>query len=191
MDWRQHTGRPLPGVELRIVADDGTVLPWDGESVGEIEARGSWITGSYFGAAAPEKFDDGWFATGDIGFITPNGYLKISDRSKDVIKSGGEWISSLELEDHLLTHPDVAEVAVIAIPDPRWDERPLPCVVRRRGSAVTAGELRTYLAELVAHWQLPERWTFVEEIPKTGTGKLDKKLLRAHHADGQLTVEHP
>ncbi len=184
MDWRALTGRPLPGVELRIVDDDGTVLPWDGEAVGEIQCRGSWITGSYYGDPAPEKFDDGWLRTGDIASVTPNGYVKISDRSKDVIKSGGEWISSVELEGHLMAHPDVVEAAVIAVPDARWDERPLACVVRRDGAAANASDLRDFLGVHVAKWQLPERWTFIAEVPKTSVGKFDKKVLRAQYADG-------
>jgi fatty-acyl-CoA synthase len=189
MDWRSLTGRALPGVELRIVGDDGEVLPWDGEAVGEIEARGSWITASYFGDPAPDKFDDGWLRTGDIASVTPNGYLKISDRSKDVIKSGGEWISSVELEGHLMAHPAVAEAAVIAVPDARWDERPLACVVVREGATTNAEELREFLAERIAKWQLPERWTFIDEVPKTSVGKFDKKVLRARYADDELAVE--
>jgi len=189
MDWRALTGRPLPGVELRIVGDDGTVLPWDGDAVGEIEVRGSWITGSYYGDPAPEKFDDGWLRTGDIASVTPNGYVKISDRSKDVIKSGGEWISSVELEGHLMAHPAVAEAAVIAVPDARWDERPLACVVICEGATTDAQELCEFLAERIAKWQLPERWTFIDEVPKTSVGKFDKKVLRARYADEELRVE--
>jgi fatty-acyl-CoA synthase len=188
MDWRALTGRPLAGVELRIVDDDGTVLPWDGEAVGEIQCRGSWITGSYYGDPAPEKFQDGWLRTGDIASVTPNGYVKISDRSKDVIKSGGEWISSVELEGHLMAHPDIVEAAVIAVPDPRWDERPLACVVCREGVDQDASDLRDFLASHVAKWQLPERWTFIAEVPKTSVGKFDKKVLRAQYADGELVV---
>jgi fatty-acyl-CoA synthase len=189
MDWRDKTGRALPGVELRIVGDDDEVLPWNGEAVGEIEARGSWITGSYYGDPAPEKFHDGWLRTGDIASITPNGYVKITDRSKDVIKSGGEWISSVELEGLLLAHSDVVEAAVIAVPDARWDERPLACVVVRDGATATAAELREFLAGHLAKWQLPERWTFIAEVPKTSVGKFDKKVLRARYADGDLLVE--
>ncbi|MDQ1429933.1 MAG: hypothetical protein QOF40_535, partial [Actinomycetota bacterium] len=129
MDWRALTGRILPGVELRIVDDSGTVLPWDGEAVGEIQVRGPWITASYYGDPAPEKFDDGWLRTGDIASVTSNGFVKITDRSKDVIKSGGEWISSVELENHLIAHPAVLEAAVVAVPDDKWDERPLAAVV--------------------------------------------------------------
>jgi fatty-acyl-CoA synthase len=189
MEWRAKTGRALPGVELRIVGDDDEVLPWDGDAVGEIEARGSWITGAYYGDPTPEKFHDGWLRTGDIASITPNGYLKITDRSKDVIKSGGEWISSVELEGRLLGHPDVVEAAVIAVPDSRWDERPLACVVLRDGATAGADDLRDYLSSFVAKWQLPERWTFIAEVPKTSVGKFDKKVLRARYADGDLVVE--
>jgi len=189
LDWRALTGRIIPGVELRIVGDDGAVLPWDGDAVGEIQVRGPWITASYYGDPAPEKFDDGWLRTGDIASVTPNGFIRITDRSKDVIKSGGEWISSVELEGHLMAHPDVVEAAVIAVPDPRWDERPLACVVLRESSVTTAKELCEFLSAHVAKWQLPERWTFVAEVPKTSVGKFDKKVLRAQYADGALLVE--
>ncbi len=190
MDYRARTGRVIPGVELRIVADDGTVMPWDGESIGEIQVRGPWITGSYYRDASNEKFSEGWLRTGDIASVSPDGYVQITDRTKDVIKSGGEWISSVELEGHLMGHPHVAEAAVIAVPDPRWDERPLACVVRKGDAGVTAEELREFLAGRVATWQLPERWTFIDEVPKTSVGKFDKKVLRARHADGALDVEH-
>jgi fatty-acyl-CoA synthase len=189
MDWRALTGRIIPGVELRIVDDDGTVLPWDGAAVGEIQVRGPWVTASYYGDPAPEKFDDGWLRTGDIASVTANGFIKITDRSKDVIKSGGEWISSVELEGHLMGYPDVIDAAVIAVPDPRWDERPLACVVLKEGSTTTATELRDFLGTFVAKWQLPERWTFIPEVPKTSVGKFDKKVLRAQYADGELLVE--
>ncbi len=189
LDWRALTGRIIPGVELRIVDDDGTVLPWDGEAIGEIQVRGPWVTASYYDDPAPEKFDHGWLRTGDIASVTPNGYIKISDRSKDVIKSGGEWISSVELEGLIMGHPAVAEAAVIAVPDPRWDERPLACVVLREGATATAEELRDFLAGHVAKWQLPERWTFIDEVPKTSVGKFDKKVLRVEYADGALAVE--
>lgn len=188
--YRVRTGRPVAGVELRIVDEAGSPLPWDGESVGEIEARGPWVTGSYYGVDASEKFHDGWLRTGDVGFIDPRGYVQITDRSKDVIKSGGEWISSVELENELIAHPDVAEAAVVGVPDDKWDERPLACVVRRSGSSIGPEELRAYLEDKVAHWWLPERWTFIEEIPKTSVGKFDKKVLRAQHAAGELEVIH-
>jgi fatty-acyl-CoA synthase len=188
LDWRARTGRVMPGVELRIVADDGTPLANDGEEVGEIEVRGPWITGSYYGDPAPEKFDDGWLRTGDVGTLDERGYIQITDRAKDVIKSGGEWISSVELENHLMAHPRIVEAAVIGVPDPRWDERPLACVVVE-GDEVTIGELRAFLGERVARWQVPERWSFIDEVPKTSVGKFDKKVLRARHEAGELPVE--
>lgn len=187
--YRSRTGRPVAGIELRTVGDDGEPLPWDGESVGEIEARGPWVTGSYYGVAAPEKFHDGWLRTGDVGFIDERGYVQITDRAKDVIKSGGEWISSVELENVLIAHPAIAEAAVVGVPDDKWDERPLACIVRKQGITVSIDELRRYLEDKVAKWWLPERWTFIDEIPKTSVGKFDKKVLRARYADGAFDVE--
>jgi fatty-acyl-CoA synthase len=187
LEWRARTGRVVPGMELRIVGDDGA-LPWDGAAVGEIQVRGPWVTTSYYGSPSPDKFDDGWLRTGDIGTAFPNGFIQITDRAKDVIKSGGEWISSVELESALMAHPDVVEASVIGVPDPRWTERPLACVVKRPGSRVTADELRTFLSSRVARWWLPERWSFVSEIPKTSVGKFDKKVLRARQAAGSLDV---
>jgi fatty-acyl-CoA synthase len=187
LDWRMKSGRLIAGVQMRIVADDGTVLPWDGESVGEIEVRGPWITGAYHLDAAPEKFDDGWLRTGDIGTIDPRGYFQITDRSKDVIKSGGEWISSVELENLLAASPLVVEAAVIGIPDDKWTERPLACIVPR--GDVSPDELAAFLQGKVASWQVPENWSFIDEVPKTSVGKFDKKVLRARFADGALRVE--
>jgi fatty-acyl-CoA synthase len=189
MNWRARTGRVVGGVELRIVDDTGKPLPWDDEAVGEIEVRGPWITGSYYRDPSPEKFDDGWLRTGDVGSVSPEGYVQITDRAKDVIKSGGEWISSVELENVLMGHPDVVEASVIGVPDPRWDERPLACVVRKGGSAVDATALAAYLAGHVAKWQVPERWSFIDEVPKTSVGKFDKKVLRARHEKGELLIE--
>ncbi len=187
MDWRAKTGRISLGVELRIV-DGIRVLPWDGQSVGEIEARGPWITSAYYGEAAPEKFHDGWFRTGDVGTIDVKGYVQITDRAKDVIKSGGEWISTVELETNLMAHPDVVEATVIGVPDERWQERPLACVVLKEGAKTTVGELKAFLAGKVARWWIPERWTFLDEIPKTSVGKFDKKVLRAYRAEGKLKI---
>ncbi|MBC6468704.1 long-chain fatty acid--CoA ligase [Actinomadura alba] len=189
VDWRMKSGRVAAGVEMRIVDDSGASLPWDGVSVGEIEVRGPWITGSYYRDPAPEKFHDGWLRTGDIGTIDERGYFQITDRAKDVIKSGGEWISSVELENHLVAHPEVLEAAVIGVPDDRWDERPLACVVRRDGATVSAAELAAFLDGKVARWQVPENWTFIDEVPKTTVGKYDKKPLRALYHGGDLTVE--
>jgi fatty-acyl-CoA synthase len=189
MDWRVNAGRVLSGVELRIVDDAGNALPWDGEAVGEIEVRGPWVTSSYYLDPASDKFDNGWLRTGDVGCVAPNGFIQITDRAKDVIKSGGEWISSVELENHLMAHPDVVEAAVIGVSDPRWDERPLACVVVKEGSSTAAADLRSFLADRIAKWQLPERWVFIDEVPKTSVGKFDKKVLRAKHSDGELDVE--
>ncbi len=185
----RDTGRIVGGVEVRIVDDMGRVLPWDGEAVGEIEIRGPWITGSYYRDPSPEKFDDGWLRTGDVGTVSPEGYIQITDRAKDVIKSGGEWISSVELENLLIGHPDVLEASVIGVPDPRWSERPLACVVRKHGSEVDASALAAYLSDRVAKWQVPERWSFIDEVPKTSVGKFDKKVLRARHEHGELLIE--
>jgi fatty-acyl-CoA synthase len=189
MDWREKAGRVLGGVELRIVDDAGTPLQWDGAAVGEIEVRGPWVTGSYYRDPATDKFDHGWLRTGDVGCVDENGFIQITDRAKDVIKSGGEWISTVELENQLMGHPDVVEAAVIGVPDPKWQERPLACVVCAEGTAVTAGDLQAFLADKVAKWQLPERWAFIDEVPKTSVGKFDKKVLRARHADRELAVE--
>jgi fatty-acyl-CoA synthase len=187
--WRARTGRIIAGVEARIVTGDGEVAPWDGVTTGEIEVRGPWVTGSYFGDPSPEKFHDGWLRTGDVGAIDDYGFLQITDRMKDVIKSGGEWISSLALETELMGHPDVHEATVVGVPDERWGERPLAVVVRRPGSSVTVPELQEWLTNRVAGWWVPERWVFVEELPKTTVGKFDKLAVRAALADGALSVE--
>ncbi|HQU26849.1 MAG TPA: long-chain fatty acid--CoA ligase [Acidimicrobiales bacterium] len=189
IDYRVKSGRVVAGVEMRITGDDGTVLARDGKTVGEFEIRGPWITGSYFGVDDPEKFHDGWLRTGDIGTLDAEGFMVVTDRTKDVIKSGGEWISSVELESTVMAHPDVFEAVVVAVPDEKWQERPLCCVVRQPGSTVSAVDLKAFLAERVAKWWLPERWAFVESVPKTSVGKFDKKVLRAQFAEGDLDVE--
>jgi fatty-acyl-CoA synthase len=191
MPWRSKSGRIAAGVDLRIVDDRGEALPWDGETAGEIEVRGPWITGAYHLDPAPEKFHDGWLRTGDVGTVDARGFIQITDRAKDVIKSGGEWISSVELENELMAHPDVAEAAVIGVPDDRWQERPLACVVAKPGTAVTADALQAFLGERVARWWVPERFSFIAEVPKTSVGKFDKKVLRARHANGELEVVTP
>ena len=185
--YRARTGRVIAGMELRVV-DNGRVLPCDGESVGEFEARGPWVTGAYFGGEGADRFHDGWLKTGDVGTLDSHGYLQIKDRAKDVIKSGGEWVSSVELENAIMAHPDVVEAAVIGVPDPRWDERPLACVVLREGSAADAASLREFLCGRVAKWWIPERWAFVDAIPKTSVGKFDKKVLRARQQEGVIAV---
>jgi fatty-acyl-CoA synthase len=189
LDWRMRSGRVLHGVEMRIIGQDGEELPRDGASEGEIEVRGPWVTGSYHHDPAPEKFHDGWLRTGDVGTLDDRGFFLISDRIKDVIKSGGEWISSVDLENQLMAHPAVQEAAVIGISDERWGERPLACVVLRPGAKADAAELADFLAARVARWQVPENWAFVAEIPKTAVGKFDKKVLRARDAAGDLAIE--
>jgi fatty-acyl-CoA synthase len=185
INFTTRTGRVIPGVEMRI-CDGDTVLPWDDESIGEIEVRGPWITASYYGNAVPERFHDGWLRTGDMGVIEEHGYVRITDRSKDVIKSGGEWISSVELENVITDHPEVLEAAVIGVPDERWDERPLACVVSKSGAPINIADLRAHLASRVARWWIPERWAFIPEVPKTSVGKYDKKALRAKYASGLI-----
>ncbi len=178
-DFAAMAGLPLPLVEVRArVADDE--IPWDGETMGELEVRGPWVAAGYY--ATPEQADrwtdDGWFKTGDICSLHPKGFIQIKDRSKDVIKSGGEWISSVDLENALMAHPAVAEAAVIAIPDPKWAERPLAAVVCKPGASATADELREFLAPQFAKWWLPDRFEFIDEIPKTSVGKFRKTALR-------------
>src|SRR3984957_9004166 len=189
VDYRVKSGRIVAGVEMRVTAEDGTVLARDGKSVGEFEIRGPWITGSYFGVDDPDRFRDGWLRTGDIGTLDAEGFMVVSDRSKDVIKSGGEWISSVDLEVNVMAHPAVFEAAVIAVPDEKWQERPLCCVVLRPDAKASASELRDFLVDRVAKWWLPERWTFIDSVPKTSVGKFDKKVLRAQYSAGELNVE--
>jgi fatty-acyl-CoA synthase len=186
--FRATAGQPLCGVEARIVDDGGHVLPNDNEAIGELEVRGPWITGSYYRGHDESKFDSGWLRTGDVGRIDQRGFVTLTDRAKDVIKSGGEWISSVELENCLIAHPDVIETAVVGVPDERWQERPLAVVVAREGSAVSAADLRKFLADKVVRWWLPERWTFIDEIPRTSVGKYDKKTIRSRYADGVYQV---
>ncbi|MFF4588552.1 long-chain fatty acid--CoA ligase [Streptomyces sp. NPDC001388] len=195
--YRLTQGRFPAGVEGRLTGPGGERLPWDGESAGELEVRGPWIAGAYYNGPDAEplrpadKFsEDGWLKTGDVGTISPDGFLTLTDRAKDVIKSGGEWISSVELENALMSHPDVAEAAVVAVPDDRWGERPLATVVLREGATADFETLRAFLAEegKIAKWQLPERWTIVEAVPKTSVGKFDKKVLRRRYAEGELDV---
>jgi fatty-acyl-CoA synthase len=188
IEYRATAGRPLGGVEARVVDDEGKVLPRDGKATGEIEVRGPWVAAAYYKDPAPDKFRDGWLRTGDVGRIDARGYITISDRAKDVVKSGGEWISTLELESAIVSHPAVREAAVIAAPDERWGERPLACVVLVPGQSVTPEELREYLAGRVVKWWVPEQWVFVDTVPRTSVGKHDKKLLRERRAEGSFDV---
>ncbi|AVH61430.1 MULTISPECIES: long-chain fatty acid--CoA ligase [Streptomyces] len=195
--YRLTQGRFPAGVEARLTGPSGERLPWDGKSAGELEVRGPWIAGAYYGGQGTEplrpadKFsEDGWLKTGDVGTISPDGFLTLTDRAKDVIKSGGEWISSVDLENALMSHPDVAEAAVVAVPDDKWGERPLATVVLKQGATADFATLRTFLAEegRIAKWQLPERWTIIHSVPKTSVGKFDKKELRRQYAEGALDV---
>ncbi|HEY5286231.1 MAG TPA: long-chain fatty acid--CoA ligase [Solirubrobacteraceae bacterium] len=186
-DMRAKQGKPLPWVQARLVGDDGAEVPWDGESTGELEVRGPWIAARYFSdETGADRFNDGWLCTGDIASIDEHAFIQITDRSKDVIKSGGEWISSVELENEVMAHPDVVEAAVIAKPDEKWAERPLCCVVVRAGASLSAEDLREHLRGRVAKWWLPDEFAFVAEVPKTSVGKFDKKVLRAHLREGTL-----
>jgi len=173
-------GVPVPLVNLRLVGDDGAQQPWDGVSVGEIQVRGPFITGSYHEVPSEaEKFTaDGWLRTGDVAAIDPHGYVRIADRTKDLIKSGGEWISSVDMENRLMGHDTVQEAAVIAVADAKWGERPLACVVLKPGKTASAEDLRAHLAGAFAKWQLPDRVEFLEAIPRTSTGKFWKVKLR-------------
>jgi fatty-acyl-CoA synthase len=175
-------GSIVPGVELRVCDEEGNELPWDGESMGEIEARGPWVASAYYEPdddANTARFHDGWLRSGDVGAISPHGDLRLVDRTKDLVKSGGEWISTIDLEQALATHPDVVEVAVVARPDPHWDERPVAFVVPRPGAGLSSEQLGGYLRERVVSWWVPDEFELVEELPKTSVGKIDKRELRA------------
>jgi fatty-acyl-CoA synthase len=178
-------GQAMALVELRLIGDDGDELPWDGAAVGELEARGPCIARAYYEPDDPnaqERFHDGWLRTGDLARIEPDGTVEIVDRAKDLVKSGGEWISSVELENAIGAHPDVREAAVIAVPHPKWDERPLAVVVLRQGAALAEGELAEFLRDRVAKWWIPDEFALVEEIPRTAVGKYDKLALRDRYA---------
>ena len=178
-DYAAMAGFPLPFVEIRVMSGS-TELPWDGEAMGELEVRGPWVAASYYDDAelADRWTEDGWFRTGDIVSVEPRGFIQIKDRAKDVIKSGGEWISSVELENKIMAHPAVAEAAVIAIPDPKWAERPLAAVVLKPGKSLTEEQLREFLSGQCAKWWVPDRFEFIDEIPKTAVGKFRKTALR-------------
>ena len=182
-------GRPLFGIEIRLVGEGGIEVPWDGTSVGEIQTRGNWIASAYYNdASSPEKFSDGWLCTGDVATIDANGYMRIADRTKDLVKSGGEWISSIAIEGLIMGHPDVAEAAVIAVAHPKWDERPLACVVPKPEAKdrLTRDAIIEHLRPHIAKWWLPDDVVFIDQIPKTSVGKFDKKALRARFQDHVL-----
>ncbi|MBZ5504950.1 MAG: long-chain fatty acid--CoA ligase [Acidobacteriia bacterium] len=183
---RVRQGRALPFMEVRVVNDHGEA-PWDGATLGELHVRGPWVASSYFNAPGTEDrwTADGWLRTGDIATIDAEGYVQIADRSKDLIKSGGEWISSVDLENALVGHPAVREAGVIAVPHPKWDERPVAVVVLRSGATATSEELRGFLSSRFAKWQLPDAFVFLDELPHTSTGKLSKLELRKRFANWQ------
>jgi fatty-acyl-CoA synthase len=182
VDVRVKTGTIFPGIEARLCdPDTGDVLPWDGETVGELECRGPWVATEYWGGM-PEKFHDGWLRTGDMAVMESDGYFRIVDRSKDLVKSGGEWISSVELEGACLAHPAVAEAAVVGVPSQKWDERPVVVVALHEGESLTLDDLREFLTGRVAKWWLPDDVVVVDEVAKTSVGKYDKKAIRAQLA---------
>ena len=176
---RAMQGPPIPFVEIRARGEDGLV-PWDGQAMGELEVRGPSIASAYFEAEEGDDrwTEDGWFRTGDVVTIHPDGFVEVQDRAKDLVKSGGEWISTVALENALMGHPSVTEAAVIAVPDEKWSERPLAVVVLREGQEASPEELREFLAPSFAKWWLPDRFEFVDEIPKTAVGKFRKTTLR-------------
>jgi fatty-acyl-CoA synthase len=189
---RAKQGYAVAGIDLRAVDEAGREVPWDGQTAGELQVRGPWVVRAYYNnpEAAGQFTEDGWFRTGDVVTIDAEGYIQITDRTKDLIKSGGEWISSVDLENLIMAHPKVLEAAVVAIPHPQWVERPLACVVPKPGSAggIDAAEILEYLRPQVARWWLPEAVVFLDAIPKTGVGKFDKKVLRERFRDWRPTA---
>jgi fatty-acyl-CoA synthase len=190
LDCVAMAGVPLPFVEIRVMEGDRE-LPWDNESMGELEVRGPWVASSYYDdqELADRWTADGWFRTGDIVTMDPRGLIQIKDRSKDVIKSGGEWISSVDLENMIMGHPAVAEAAVIAVPHEKWQERPLAVVVFKPGESASEDQLRDFLGGKCAKWWLPDRFEFVDEIPKTAVGKFKKTALRDQFAQEPIDTE--
>jgi fatty-acyl-CoA synthase len=183
---RAKQGTTVPGVEARVVDIEGRELPWDGQSFGELQVRGPWVISGYYNdERGAESFQDGWFRTGDVATIDAEGYVQIVDRTKDLVKSGGEWISTVDLENVIMGHPKVLEAAVIAVAHPRWQERPLACVVPKPDfkDSLTADEILEFLGSRVARWQLPDQVVFIESVPKTSVGKFDKKVLREQYKD--------
>lgn len=191
-EWRSMAGRPVPGMMVRLSDEDGNRVPENGEAIGELQLRGPWVTGGYYKRSAPDSFtEDGWLRTGDMGTINKQGYVRITDRLKDVIKSGGEWISSVELEALLLKESVVSEAAVVAIPDQRWEERPLALItLENPDQQPDIAAIRKHLQQSVAKFWVPEYWSVVAEIPKTSVGKIDKKAIREAYEDNRYNVIH-
>jgi len=186
LDVKQRCGIIAPGLEARVVDDNGNEVEHDGLAMGKLLVRGPWIASEYYKSDAPDRFPDGWFDTGDIATIDSEGYLAIADRAKDVIKSGGEWISSVDMENILMAMPGVAEAAVIGVNHPKWQERPLACVVKKVDADITREGVLSFLSDKVAKWWLPDDVVFVDAIPKTSVGKFDKKVLRVQFENYQL-----
>lgn len=187
-DLLARHGMPLPGIDVRIVDDDGRELPWDGATMGELQVRGLWVISGYWQVDSSASFAGGWFRTGDVATIDEHGFIQITDRTKDLVKSGGEWISTVDLENAIMGHPKVAEAAVIAVFHPKWHERPLACVVPRdehRGT-LTKQEILDYLAPRIMKWWMPDDVVFIESVPKTSVGKFNKRALRERFKDYAL-----
>jgi fatty-acyl-CoA synthase len=193
-DFMARHGLPLAGVDIRIVDGEQKELPWDGIAMGELQARGPWVAASYYNdPRSPQSFMDGWLRTGDVATIDTEGYIQIMDRTKDLVKSGGEWISSVDLENAIMAHPKVAEAAVVGVFHPKWQERPLACVapLPEFKDQVTKQEILDFLAPRVAKWWLPDDVVFIETVPKTSVGKFNKRALREQFKDYKLPSAEP
>jgi fatty-acyl-CoA synthase len=190
LDVQKTQGFAPFGVEMKVTDDENNAHPWDGRTFGRLKVRGPAVARSYFGGTGSEQFDgDGWFDTGDVAHIDPSGYMQVTDRAKDVIKSGGEWISTIELENLAVGHPDVAEAAVIGVPHTKWDERPLLVIVSKPGRELSKAEILGFMDGKVAKWWMPDDVTFVDEIPHTATGKIQKSALRKLFKDYRLPTQ--
>jgi acyl-CoA synthetase (AMP-forming)/AMP-acid ligase II len=184
---RAKQGRVVPGIRFRVVGDDGTVVPWDSKSMGEVQVKGNWVAATYYNdPTADERFVDGWLRTGDVAVVDEHGFMQLVDRTKDLVKSGGEWISSVELESTIMGHPAVLEAAVIGVPEERWQERPVACVVLKPDQEASKDDIIEFLRPHFPGWWLPDDVVFVPEIPKTSVGKFDKKVLREEFKDHRL-----
>jgi fatty-acyl-CoA synthase len=186
MKIRLKQGRAIFGIDMKIVDADGRELPWDGKTQGDLLVRGPWVIRDYYRSGQPSPLIDGWFPTGDVATIDPDGYMQITDRSKDVIKSGGEWISSIDVENIAMAHPAVLMAACIGVKHPKWDERPIVVVVKKPGHDVTREELLAFYEGKLAKWQIPDDVVFVDAIPLGATGKMQKMKLREMLADYRL-----